>query len=165
MTPEQVARSREFASTFSITSFTLFMAYKGEEGYRINIQGVDDELLYEAFEQMAGVPGGIVLVHAENQELAAPAAETVRAEGRDDLGVFADSPPWLVEAEAVQRAARLAEAARFVRRACDLAPGIGGAGRAAWAQLASVHRDRGSLPDRNARHAGRRAGQGDSADP
>src|ERR1700748_3882480 len=47
MTAEQIARAREFASTFSITSFKLFMAYKGEEGYRIKIQGVDDGLLYE----------------------------------------------------------------------------------------------------------------------
>ena len=111
MTAEQIARAREFAAAFSITSFKLFMAYKGEEGHQINIQGVDDGLLYEAFEQVGGVPGGVVLVHAENQELAARAAKRVRGEGRDDLGAFADSRPWLVEAEAVQRAALLAEAA------------------------------------------------------
>jgi dihydropyrimidinase len=112
MTAEQIARTREFAAAFAITSFKLFMAYKGEEGYRINIQGVDDRLLYDAFAQIAEVPGGIALVHAENQELAAPAAERVGAEGRDDLGAFADSRPWLVEAEAVQRAAALADDAR-----------------------------------------------------
>ncbi len=76
---------------------------QGEEGYRINIQGVDDGLLYEAFAQIARRAGGIALVHAENQELAALAAELVRAEGCDDLGAFADSWPCLVEAQAVQR--------------------------------------------------------------
>ena len=81
MTAEQIARAREFAAAFSITSFKLFMAYKGEEGHQINIQGVDDGLLYEAFEQVGGVPGGVVLVHAENQELAARAAKRCAARG------------------------------------------------------------------------------------
>ena len=35
----------------------------------------------------------------------------VLAEGRDDLRAFADSRPWIVEAEAIARAAGLAEAA------------------------------------------------------
>ena len=111
MTSGQIARTREFADDFSITSFKLFTAYKGEEGYRINIQGVDDGLLYEAFKQIAGVPGGVALVHAENQELAAHALERVQAEGRDDLPAFADSRPWIVEAEAVRRSSFLAKTA------------------------------------------------------
>ena len=111
MAPGQIARVPEFAELFSITSFKLFMAYKGEEGMQINVQGVDDGLLYEAFQGIAEIPGGVALVHAENQELAARALQDVQAAGRDDLGAFADSRPWLVEAEAVHRAAFLAQAA------------------------------------------------------
>ena len=75
MSELQVSSVAEYARTLKLSSFKLFMAYKGEEGHQINIQGVDDGLLYEAFEQVAGVPGGVVLVHAENQELAARALE------------------------------------------------------------------------------------------
>ena len=111
MTAEQISRTRRFAEDFSITSFKLFMAYKGEEGRPIGIQGVDDGLLFKAFQEIAQVPGGVALVHAENQELAARAFEEVHARGEDGLGAFAESRPWIVEAEAVRRAAFLADVA------------------------------------------------------
>jgi dihydropyrimidinase len=110
MSDAQIAAVPYYARELELTSFKLFMAYKGEEGYRIGIQGVDDGQLYDAFAAIAGV-GGIALVHCENQDLANRAYERVLANGRDGLRAFEASRPRLVEAEAVRRAAFLANAA------------------------------------------------------
>ncbi|MEZ5099926.1 MAG: amidohydrolase family protein [Thermoleophilia bacterium] len=110
MSDAQIDAIPRYARELELTSFKTFTAYKGEEGYRIAIQGVDDAQLASAFEHVAEL-GGVMLVHCENQELANRALARVRAEGRDGLRAFADSRPWLVEAEAIGRAATLADAA------------------------------------------------------
>ena len=110
MTDVQIAAIPDYAEAFSLTSFKLFTAYKGEEGMRIGIQGVDDGQLLDAFVAIASV-GGLALVHCENQDLAARMLARVLADGRDGLRAFADSRPWIVEAEAIARAAGLADAA------------------------------------------------------
>jgi len=110
MSDAQIAAVQQYARELELTSFKLFMAYKGEEGYRIGIQGVDDGQLYDAFAAIAEA-GGIALVHCENQDLARRAYARVLTSGGDDLRAFAESRPRLVEAEAVHRAAFLADAA------------------------------------------------------
>ncbi len=107
MSELQVSSVAEYARTLKLSSFKMFMAYKGEEGFAIGIQGIDDGLLLEAFRAIAAV-GGVALVHCENQDLAVRALEKVRSAGRDDLAAFGSSRPPLVEAEAVQRACFLA---------------------------------------------------------
>jgi dihydropyrimidinase len=110
MSDAQISSIPDYARDLELTSFKLFTAYKGDEGYRIGIQGVDDGQLYEAFTAIAEA-GGIALVHCENQDLANRAYARVLAGGRDDLRAFAESRPRLVEAEAVRRAVFLADAA------------------------------------------------------
>ena len=110
MGEEQIRRVPDFARDLELTSFKLFMAYKGEEGEKIGVQGVDDGLLLEAFRAIAAA-GGIALVHCESQELADRAKRQVLAEGRDGLQAFADSRPWFVEAEAIRRCIFLANVA------------------------------------------------------
>lgn len=110
MSERQVASVVEYARTLKLTSFKMFMAYKGEEGHAIGIQGIDDGLLLEAFRSIAAV-GGVALVHCENQDLAVRALEKARRDGGDDLAAFGASRPPLVEAEAVQRACFLAREA------------------------------------------------------
>ena len=107
MSGEQIAQIPRFARELELTSFKALMAYKGEEGYRLGIQGIDDAQLLEAFRLTASV-GGVMLVHCENQELADQALERVREAGADGLAAFADSRPPPVEAEAIGRATYLA---------------------------------------------------------
>jgi dihydropyrimidinase len=110
MSERQVANAAEYARTLKLSSFKMFMAYKGAEGLAIGIQGIDDGLLLEAFRAIAAL-GGVALVHCENQDLAVRALETARSDGRDDLAAFGSSRPPVVEAEAVQRACFLAREA------------------------------------------------------
>jgi hypothetical protein len=77
MSDAQIAAIPHYARDFELTSFKLFMAYKGAEGYQIGIQGVEDGQLYDAFEAIAGV-GGIALVGR--------LCEVVR------LGLYGDAP-------------------------------------------------------------------------
>lgn len=107
MSDEQIAAIPRFARELELTSFKALMAYKGEEGYRLGIQGIDDAQLLEAFRLTAAV-GGVMLVHCENQELANQALDRVRATDRDGLAAFADTRPPPVEAEAIKRATYLA---------------------------------------------------------
>ncbi|QEC48353.1 amidohydrolase family protein [Baekduia soli] len=107
MTDAQIAAIGHYAEALEVSSFKLFMAYKGEEGRRIGIQGVDDGQLHDAFRAVAAA-GGVALVHCENQDLAQRALDAVRAAGEDGLRAFERSRPAIVEAEAVRRAAFLA---------------------------------------------------------
>jgi dihydropyrimidinase len=110
MSDEQIALIPDYAREFELTSFKALMAYKGEEGFKLGIQGIDDAQLLAAFSATASV-GGVMLVHCENQELANQALERVRATDRDGLAAFADTRPPVVEAEAIKRATYLAGAA------------------------------------------------------
>jgi dihydropyrimidinase len=84
-----------------ITSFKLFMAYKG-------MMGVDDEALVRALEQ-ARKAGALVMVHAENGDAAYFLQQRYLAEGKTEPKYHADSRPPRVEAEATARAIALAE--------------------------------------------------------
>jgi dihydropyrimidinase len=107
MSDAQVASVAEYAEAFRLSSFKLFMAYKGAEGEPIGVQGLDDGALLDAFRAIAAA-GGVALVHCENQELAARALRNLGEQPGNDLAAFEASRPWLAEAEAIGRAIELA---------------------------------------------------------
>jgi dihydropyrimidinase len=84
-----------------VTSFKLFMAYKG-------MLGVDDEALVRALEQ-ARKAGALVMVHAENGDAAYFLQQRYLAAGKTAPKYHAASRPPRVEAEATARAIALAE--------------------------------------------------------
>jgi dihydropyrimidinase len=86
-----------------VPSFKLFMAYKGGPM-------VDDLTLFRSLE-IARESGGIVLVHAENGDVAFALQRRLLAAGQTDPRAHALSRPPRVEAEAVARAVALAELA------------------------------------------------------
>ena len=84
-----------------VTSFKLFMAYKG-------MLGVDDLTLVRALEQ-ARRGGALVMVHAENGDAAYFLQQKYVAAGKTAPKYHADTRPPRVEAEATARAIALAE--------------------------------------------------------
>ena len=84
-----------------VTSFKLFMAYKG-------MLGVDDLTLVRALEQ-ARRAGALVMVHAENGDAAYFLQQKYVAAGKTAPKYHADTRPPRVEAEATARAIALAE--------------------------------------------------------
>lgn len=86
-----------------ITSFKLFMAYKGA-------QMVDDLTLLKTFET-AAANGAIVMIHAENGDAVLHLQRKLLAAGKTEPFSHALSRPPVTEAEATARALMLAEIA------------------------------------------------------
>ena len=86
-----------------ITSYKLFMAYKGAVM-------VDDETLFKVM-QTASETGGLVMVHAENGDAIDIIVKEAVAEGKTDPIWHARTRPMETEAEATNRAIQLARVA------------------------------------------------------
>jgi dihydropyrimidinase len=92
-----------------ITSYKLFMAYKGAVM-------VDDETLFKTM-RVANETGGLVMVHAENGDAIDVIVKEAVAAGKKDPIWHARTRPMETEAEATNRAiqlARVADAALYV---------------------------------------------------
>ena len=86
-----------------VTSYKLFMAYKGAVM-------VDDETLFKTME-VARETGGLVMVHAENGDAIDVIVKKAVAEGKTDPIWHARTRPMETEAEATNRAIQLARVA------------------------------------------------------
>ena len=86
-----------------ITSYKLFMAYKGAVM-------VDDETLFKVME-VAAETGALVMVHAENGDAIDIIVKRAVAEGKTDPIWHAKTRPMETEAEATNRAIQLARVA------------------------------------------------------
>ena len=84
-----------------VTSFKLFMAYKG-------MLGVDDRALIDALDR-AKAAGALVMVHAENGDAADYLRAKALAAGQVEPKYHAATRPPRIEAEATARAIALAE--------------------------------------------------------
>src|SRR5712691_10898602 len=86
-----------------ITSYKLFMAYKGA-------LMVDDETLFKTME-VAAETGALVMVHAENGDAIDVLVKKALAEGKTEPIWHARTRPPLTEGEATNRAIQLAQVA------------------------------------------------------
>jgi dihydroorotase (multifunctional complex type) len=107
-TMDQVRMAPKLAEEEGITSFKLFLPYRGEEVVD-PLVGIDDGVVYKLMETVADIPdelGARVLVHPENVE---PAFK-IKAEMRESLGetvenvdVWNQVRPDFLEADAINR--------------------------------------------------------------
>ena len=101
---EDVKRELPSLPELGVATVKIFMAYKGTPLY------TEDDDLFEAM-QIARDCGLLVLVHAENGDAIAKLQEQALARGDTDPIWHAWTRPEAVEAEATNRAIRLAEVA------------------------------------------------------
>lgn len=109
-TEEQLDSFEEISDELGISSFKLYMAYRGRAGALQSINGSDDGMLFAAMQRIAAF-GGVACVHAENSEVGLRLGDGLRAAGRNDLRAWEESRPSWTEAEAISRAGFMAEAA------------------------------------------------------
>lgn len=109
-TEDQLDTFADTAEAFGISSFKLYIAYKGRAGKLQGIEGSDDGFIFEAMRRI-GRLGGVACVHAENSEVSQRFGDGLRAAGADGLKAWEASRPGWTEAEAITRAGFLAEAA------------------------------------------------------
>lgn len=93
----------ESAKRFGVTSFKLYLMYKGAYGAAKGFSEVDDGLLFGAMQAVARIPGGVLGVHCENTEVIPWLRGPLQAAGRDDLAAWDEQSPDFLEAENVHR--------------------------------------------------------------
>jgi dihydropyrimidinase len=109
LSPVHIDEMKEYIGK-GVASFKYLMAYKGEEGKQIGIQGADDGYLLRGFEAAAriGYPA-LPMIHAENSEICWEMMEQMKKTGRADLGAWDDGRPDYAESTDFFKAAQLAE--------------------------------------------------------
>jgi dihydropyrimidinase len=101
--PESVEREMDAMVAEGITSFKLFMAYRG-------VLMLDDGSIFRALLRTAG-NGGTICMHAENGDVIDVLVRRALAEGKTEPKHHALTRPARAEAEATHRAIALAEMA------------------------------------------------------
>lgn len=106
-TMNQVRKVPQFVEEKGVTSFKLFLPYRGEEVVE-PLVGIDDGIVYKLMEQVADVDdkyGARVLVHPENVEPAFKIKDEMRADGLegDSVNTWNEVRPDFLEADAINR--------------------------------------------------------------
>ena len=93
----------ENSARFGVTSYKLYLMYKGAAGLSKGFSEIDDGLLFEALQVVRDIPGGMLGVHCENVEVVPVLRDRLRRAGRTDPGAWDDQSPDFLEAENVHR--------------------------------------------------------------
>lgn len=116
-TEENLRQIPSYIDDFGITSFKFFSGI-GVPDKRLNvrphigpIQPIDDGFLLDAFVSLADYDNIMTMVHCENPMINARAKARVQDEGGEGLQAWCDSRPAVGEAEHVNHAIFMAEAA------------------------------------------------------
>ena len=112
-TEAQLAGVPRYAADYGVPTFKIFMNNRGGEGKRLGLPDIDDGFLFRLCEAAAAA-GGMVCPHPETIELAWVQRERIMKADPDGAGGLASwnaSRPPFVEADAVQRAVLVADAA------------------------------------------------------
>jgi dihydropyrimidinase len=94
---------QEISRRFGVSSYKLYMMYKGAAGLSKGFTDIDDGLLYATLLEVAKIPGAVLGVHCENVEVIPVLRDPLRAAGRDDLAAWNEQSPDFLEAENVHR--------------------------------------------------------------
>ena len=94
----------ECSRLFGVSSYKLYLMYKGAAGLAQGFTEIDDALLYAAARATAAIKGAVLGIHCENVEVIPVLREELRAAGRDDLKAWNEQSPDFLEAENVHRA-------------------------------------------------------------
>jgi dihydropyrimidinase len=94
----------ECSRRFGVSSYKLYLMYKGAAGLAQGFTEIDDGLLYAAARATAAIDGAVLGVHCENVEVIPVLREPLREAGRDDLAAWNEQSPDFLEAENVHRA-------------------------------------------------------------
>lgn len=112
-TEDQLAEVPDYIVKYGAPTLKIFMNNRGGEGKRLGLPDIDDGFFFRLAE-LAAEHGGMVAPHPENIEVAwvlRDRAMKADPEGKGGLAAWDASRPDFVEAEAVQRASLLANAA------------------------------------------------------
>ncbi len=93
----------EASRRFGVSSYKLYLMYKGQAGLAMGFTDIDDGLLYTSLRETAKIPGGVLGVHCENVEVIPAFRDPLRRAGADSLQAWDQQSPAFLEAENVHR--------------------------------------------------------------
>jgi dihydropyrimidinase len=107
VTPEHVESMPHYALDLGVSSFKVFMNFRGNEGSYLGLPGNDDSFLFDALTAAAG-SGSMIAQHAENIELVWRLRQRLEQDPAAGLDAWDAVRPAYVEAEAEARVSYLA---------------------------------------------------------
>lgn len=116
ITEEHLSSIPRYINDFGVTSFKLYLTYRGEDaktttfgGVPIQFESIDDGYILESFDKLSQYPEAVAIVHAEDVEIVHRRKKKLMGEGRTDLEAWALSRPPIAEVEGVRRALAFAK--------------------------------------------------------
>ena len=92
-----------------IRSYKIFYNWYKHASPELGIDHSDSGEVYKVLDRVADIEGGVVMFHAENEDLAYERRQELQEEGRNDLEAWSESAPNICEAMQIESIARLTE--------------------------------------------------------
>ena len=92
-----------------VRSFKTFFNWYKYASPELGIDHFDAGDVYRVLDKVSGINDGVVMFHAENEDLAQVRREELQEEGRNDLEAWGESSPNVGEAMQIEQIARLTE--------------------------------------------------------
>lgn len=99
----------EGLSEEGIRSFKVFFNWYKNASPELGIDHSDAGRTYKVLKKVADIPNGVVMFHAENEDLAIERRKELQEEGRNDLLAWCESAPNICEAMQIEQIAQLTE--------------------------------------------------------
>jgi dihydropyrimidinase/dihydroorotase len=92
-----------------VRSFKIFYNWYKHASPELGIEHSDSGRVYRLLDRVSDIDGGVVMFHAENEDLAHERRAELKAEGRNDLQAWSESAPNICEAMQIESIAKLTE--------------------------------------------------------
>ncbi|MEF8783360.1 MAG: amidohydrolase family protein [Haloarculaceae archaeon] len=92
-----------------IRSFKIFYNWYKHASPELGIEHSDSGRVYHLLDAVSDIEGGVVMFHAENEDLAYERRQELQAEGRNDLEAWTEASPNVAEAMQIESIAKLTE--------------------------------------------------------
>ncbi|SFK89111.1 dihydroorotase [Halogranum rubrum] len=92
-----------------IRSYKVFFNWYKNASPELGIDHSDAGRTYKVLDRVADIPNGVVMFHAENEDLAIERRKELQEEGRNDLLAWCESAPNICEAMQIEQIAQLTE--------------------------------------------------------
>ncbi|WP_435346613.1 dihydroorotase [Haloarchaeobius sp. HRN-SO-5] len=92
-----------------VRSFKVFFNWYKHASPELGIDHSDAGRVYKVLDKVSEVNDGVVMFHAENEDLAYERRQELQAEGRNDLEAWSESAPNICEAMQIEQIGRMTE--------------------------------------------------------
>ena len=92
-----------------IRSFKIFFNWYKHASPELGIEHSDAGRVYNLLSQVADIPGGVVMFHAENEDIAYERRQELQDEGRNDLPAWSESAPNVCEFMQIEQIGHMTE--------------------------------------------------------